>query len=908
MPHPIPTPRRPWQSTRTLTVESPAIPKHLGEPVLQALRLEGDEGVNSLFEYRLTLRTLADFRAVDHGAAGWDLNGFIDQPVSCRIQIDNSSVDYFKYPGHAGTGIGNGTAPVVREINGIVTAAEFLGDEGDQAQYRLTLRPGLFKGTLSANCRIFQNMTAVDILREVAGLHQSDMAFHVSSEVPLRDYQTQYNETDFAFFERLCQEWGINYYFIHEKGRHTLQLTDLDTFLVTPGEPYQCVQYHAPGWKADAEYLHHVRLGHHLAMSRYESGEHDYTTPDAPLATGSLNQRVERKASGLFYAWHGGPAASHYAQPQAGGPRLMGRQVLSRGVLDTIAQGNLLARRRIEAFNTAGRRLHAAGNLRGMVPGCLFTLAGHPRTQANARYLVIESHFLLEEVAQESRRATGPAQQWRVHVELTGHPSQDELRPTPTRSKPHTHGPQSAVVTGPEGHAVWTDGYGRIQVRFRWDRSELRGTDFGTSCWIRVASSWAGAFMGAISVPRVGQEVLIDFIGGDPDLPVCVQSLYNHNKPTPWNLPGEQALSGIRSRELPEPGTSFMGRHNHLVFDDTHRKIQVQLRSDHLHSQLSLGFVRRIETEKGRQDPRGEGFELRTDGHGVLRAGAGMLVSSQARKAAGGGMKELEETARMLAGAQTQVEAHGRGATDLGAQDAGDQSAVAAALASQNRAIAGASAKALGELEAPHLVLASPAGVAAAAGHDIQLVAGENIALTSAAHTSISTGASLLASAARAIRLMAHRGMRMFAAHGDLEVRALDADLRLSAKNTAELASTDGWVNVTAREGIRLNVGGTCIEITAAQIALLTCGRISLHSAGYDASGPSNRAEQLNRMAKTGFDDRYRLRDPLGAVLGQRAWRAVREDGSEMSGISDAEGFIDIQRSDGPHGWTFLPT
>jgi type VI secretion system secreted protein VgrG len=489
MPIRIPTPRPPWWSTRTLTVKSPAIPEHLGEPVLQALRLEGDEGVNSLFQYQLTLRTLADICATEHGTAGWDLNSFIDQPLSCRIQIDNSSVDYFKYPGHATSGLGNGTGPAVREINGIVTAAEFLGDDGEQAQYRLTLRPSLFKGTLSANCRIFQNMTAGEILREVAGRHQSDLECKLTRLLPNRDYQTQYNETDFAFFERLCQEWGINYYFVHEEGRHTLQLTDCMTFEVTSSAPYQCVQYHAPGWKADPEYLHSVVLGHQLAMHGYECHDYDYTCPAVSLEARSVNQRIERKASGVFHTWHGGPAATHYAQPQAGGQRLMNRQVLQHGVVETIEQGNLLARRRLEAFNSAGRRLHASGNLRGMVPGRLFTLAGHPRKQANASYLVIESHFLLEEVPQESRRATGPSQQWRVHVELTGHPSEDELRPEPTRSKPYTHGPQTAVVTGPEGYPVWTDGYGRIQVRFHWDRSKPGPADLPSSCWIRVASS-----------------------------------------------------------------------------------------------------------------------------------------------------------------------------------------------------------------------------------------------------------------------------------------------------------------------------------------------------------------------------------------------------------------------------------
>ena len=887
--------------SRTLSVDSPAIPRHKGECVLQALRLEGREGVNSLFEYQVFLRTLADFRAVDHGTAEWSLNAFVGQPLSCRIEVDGADHPTHHNDRDHARSTRRGS---LREINGVVTAARLWGDEGDQAHYRLTLRPTLYRATLSADCRIFQDMAIQDILAQVLEPHVSRIDWKLSRELPTRDFQTQYNESDFAFFERLCQEWGVNYYFSHAGGLDTLVLTDCEGFAPFPAKAYQTIAFHAPGWKTDAEYLHRVSVCEQWVSREYATDDYNYLGVGNALAVDASDGYTERSVTGRVYAWHGGPVPSHYAQQH------VGRRPLERDLNNYAraeGEGRMLARRRLEAMQAAGSRVEAEGNLRAMVPGCTFTLAGHPRASANIAYLVLDTHFLLEEVPQESQRI-GPDSTpgWRVQVRLTAHPLSQTLRPAATRSKPFTHGPQPAVVTGLRGNTVWTDQHGRIQVRFHWHRPRdpADGSSYRNhSCWIRVASPWAGYAMGAISLPRVGQEVLVDFIGGDPDLPVCVASLYNHRQSQPWELPKERMLSGVRSREFPDPDTDIAtGRGNQLVLDDTAGAIQAQLKCDHLHSELNLGHVRRIVDGKGRQDARGQGFELRTDGHGVLRAGRGVLVSTHARASAAGGMKELPETVRQLGAAHAQLEAHGRGAVDIGAQDAGDQSQVAVGLGRQNTAVAGASAGPLGELDAPHLVLASAAGIAAVSTQDLQLAAGENLALASAAHTSISAGGSLLASAARAIRFVAYRGMRLIAAQGDLEVRAQAADLGLSARHTAELASTDGWVNVTAKEGIRLNVGGTCIEITAAQIALLTEGRIATHAATHLQTGPSSRAAHLNRMPETAFDDRYVLLDEHRQAQPDQGLQVLREDSSRLGETSDAAGRTATQRSDGPDG------
>ncbi len=150
-------------------------------------------------------------------------------------------------------------------------------------------------------------------------------------------------------------------------------------------------------------------------------------------------------------------------------------------------------------------------------------------------------------------------------------------------------------------------------------------------------------------IPRIGQEVIVDFIGGDPDLPVCTGRLHNQANLPPWAFPGQSALAGFRSRELTrESGNSAVGRSNHLVLDDTAEKIQAQLKSDHQHSQLSLGHIARIEDNAGRKEPRGEGFELRTDGHGVLRAKDGLLVTTEGRPNAQAHLTDMGETVARL--------------------------------------------------------------------------------------------------------------------------------------------------------------------------------------------------------------------------------------------------------------------
>ncbi|MET0540936.1 MAG: phage late control D family protein, partial [Variovorax sp.] len=302
--------------TRTLSVSSPAIPKVLGLPALEPVRLSGCDGVNSLFAYEILLKTPDALNLGASGAADFDLDAFIGREIHCRIELDGSGSFL---PGAAGASadrIGAG----LREINALITEACLWGEEGRHVQYRLTLRPWLHLATLATDCRIFQNQSVVQILDGLLADYPFPVDKRLVETYPVRDYQTQFNESDFDFFSRLCQEWGISYFFEHVEGKHRLVLVDhMGAWQPNPSEAYRQVDYHAPGWKTDAEYLHSVVAAHRLTSGQYSTRDYDYTRPRADLSQGRRDPRPTGQADQEVYQWHAGDAGgSHYAQPRAG--------------------------------------------------------------------------------------------------------------------------------------------------------------------------------------------------------------------------------------------------------------------------------------------------------------------------------------------------------------------------------------------------------------------------------------------------------------------------------------------------------------------------------------------------------------------------------------------------------------
>ena len=787
---------------RTLSVLGPALPLVDGQPALRAVRLSGREGLNALFCYELLLESPDD--------ADLDLDAFIGREIHCRIALDDG-------------------LDGVREINALVAEAAFLGEAGRHAQYLLTLRPWLHLAELRTDCRIFQDLTVVQILEALLARYPFPVCWRLAEHYPPRDYQTQFNESDFAFFERLCQEWGIGYHFEHADGAHRLVLGDGAGAFAPAAGRYRDLDFHPPGWKLDAEYVHSFVPMHRIASGRYASREYDYMRPRADL---SVSQGGDLQAE--VYSWHDPVGGSHWAQPRAG------RGGFEEAANDPFAEGRQLALLRLQALRADAVRANGCGPIRGLAPGTTFRLHGHPRQEIETtEYLVLDTRFLIEEVGADSNRR----EHWRVNLDFTAHPLAEPLRPALVRPKPVAVGPQVARVVGPAGQNLWTDALGRIKVQFPWDREGAH--DAHSSCWLRVSAPWAGNQLGGVWLPRIGQEVIVSFIGGDADLPICTGRVHDRDNLPPWALPQQAALSGFRSRELTEGGgNAAAGRSNHLVLDDTPDRIQAQLKSDHQCSVLSLGRFARIEDHAGRKEERGEGFELRTDGHGVLRAARGMLITTEARPNAANHALDMGETTARLAGAQEQHDMLAEAALAARAQDAGDdQARVARALAAQNDAIRGGPgdppAGRFLELRAAQLALASAAGIAATTPGSLHLQAGGPLALTSEGPASFSALRRLLVAAREGVRLFALRhGMRWVAASGAVRLEARAGAIGVRARGAVRITSGTTEIRIAAPKRVVVNGGGSFSEWSSAGIVHGTPGRWVEHAASHLKTGP----------------------------------------------------------------------
>ncbi|MDP9902155.1 phage late control D family protein [Variovorax ginsengisoli] len=226
---------------RTLSVQSTAIEQHLGRPALTPVRLSGTEGVNSLFEYELLLKTSDALNADASEGANFNIDDFVGREISCSIALDGAG-EFL--PGTVGTSVDRiGTG--ARQINALISKAEYWGEEGRHSQYRLTLRPWLHLATKRTSTKIYQNKSAIDILDELLGAYAFPVHKILFAQYPARDFQVQYNESDFEFFCRVTEEWGVNYFFEHSDGKHRLVLIDaMAGWRPTDSEAYRTVEYH----------------------------------------------------------------------------------------------------------------------------------------------------------------------------------------------------------------------------------------------------------------------------------------------------------------------------------------------------------------------------------------------------------------------------------------------------------------------------------------------------------------------------------------------------------------------------------------------------------------------------------------------------------------------------------------
>ncbi|EDW0694196.1 type VI secretion system Vgr family protein [Salmonella enterica] len=490
-----------------VTVSGSAVPPG----ALLFASLDGGETLSELFSYVVQLKTPDTLNlGYISPAANLPLKPMVGKDLCVNIELD-----------------GGGK----RHISGLVTAARVVGHEGRSVTYELRMEPWLKLLTHTSDYKAFQNKTVVDILDEVLAEYPYPVEKRLVESYPVRTWQVQYGETDFDFLQRLMQEWGIYWWFEHSEDSHTLVLADaISAHKACPDSPL--VEWHQEGLKLDKEFIHTITASERLRTGQWVLDDFDFKKPRSRLANTVADPRETGHANYEHYEWPG--------------------DYFDKG------EGEMLTRIRMEAQRSPGSRVLGAGNIRTLMTGYTFTLENYPTAEVNQEYLLMQTLLFVQDNAQHS----GQDQHFTFSTRFELHPTREVFRPQRTVSKPHTKGPQSAIVTGPAGQEIWTDQYGRVKVQFGWDR--YGKMDENSSCWIRVSYPWAGKGFGMIQIPRIGQEVLVDFKNGDPDLPIIVGRTYNQDTMPPWGLPGMASQSGIFSHSLYGGPTNG----NMLRFDD----------------------------------------------------------------------------------------------------------------------------------------------------------------------------------------------------------------------------------------------------------------------------------------------------------------------------------------------------
>ncbi|MCS0630461.1 type VI secretion system tip protein VgrG [Telluria mixta] len=926
------------QSSRVLRLHTP-----LGGDVLLAESLHGEEAIAT--GYRLRVSALST-------DAGLALKSLLGQPVLLELLA--------------------GPFQGVRPFHGHVTAAEMTGANGGLARYTLTIEPWTAFLALGRDSRIFQDKTIVDIIDTVFSAYDGKgrlapaWRFQVDRSLyPLRSLTTQYQESDLAFVRRLMSEEGLFAFFEHAGdpdgatlGAHTLVIADSND-----------------AFKSNTQAV--VRFTQSGAVMREDSIDRWRT--ETRVATNAIELR----------SWD-------YRARQARDVGAAGRdpiELASRDIPGVYAytsreHGARIAERQLQALE-AGKIVHVgAGTVRTFTPGTTFTLADHGAwDSAAAPFLLVRVRHLAhnnldadtastlvrhlghdpvaalnDEILSASLHARGkriaersvyrnsfdaiPAATPYRDSQLDGHGRL--LHPRPT-----VQGQQTAIVVGPPGSAIHTDRDHRIKVQFHWQRGEASHSrldhpepdghtgapaDDGAGTWVRVATPLApvaGANWGSHALPRVGQEVLIDFLDGNIDRPVVIGAVYNgagadaaqHNTVVggpgaatgnagAW-FPGAAAahahaavLSGLKSQAMQASGNGA-GAYSQLVFDDTPGQARVALqRHAKAHrgtAELNLGHLVH-QTDNQRLGAVGLGAELKTEYAVAVRAGRGMLVATE-RASADTNALESGQAASQIEQAHTLqhslAETANKHNAKLPGDTAPDKLAGVEALANAGDTLTATSpagdVTAYGE---PQLQLYTPAGIAALTPASTVVASGATVSITAGQDIGFASQGNMIHAVRAGIRLFTYgkatsdnkpnqeTGIRMHAASGKVSTQSQSGPTRLTADKTVTVASIAKNVSVAAREHVLLTAQGAYIRLSGGNIEVHGPGKIEFKASMKEFTGPTSAQFDLPTMPNPNhqFGQRFKLKDTFGMPMANQAYTIYVADQQEIRGVTDADG------------------
>ena len=878
-------------------------------------RVAGSEAICGGIEYRVLCVSTH---------AGLPLNSLIALPAALDIVTDQGRL---------------------RSVCGIVTQASAGDSDGALASYQLVFTDALAILEKRINTRVFRRQSDIDIVKVMLDewiCSNSVMAhafqyafadFFEAQAYPQREFVMQHNESDAAFIRRLLKRNGVAWFFradgpdranAHAAPVHTLVLFNHGDGLRR--NQADTVRYHADRATEQRDTLtswKEVRMLQSGKVTRHSwNEEHPRARPF--MCADAAGQNGQGMAASLddYLVLPPRAAKDHEALCQLG----------------------MLA---MQHHDYESNCFHAAGSVRDLCAGEYFSLAEHPDIDAlpvaerdfvvTALQVAAQNNLPKELAARVARlfvrngwQAEGEGHlqrelaaavedgSLRMHVELSAVRRGVAIVPA---FDPRTDFPvaamQSAIVVGPANEEVHCDATGRVKVRFPATRAPDHQHAGGTgasdtdadSAWVRVASSWAGNGPGSaqqcgyLGLPRVGSEVLLAFLGGDPDRPIIVGQLYNHSAQPialskAGDLPGNRYLSGIKSREI--KGT----RANQLRFDDVHGQISAQLASDHGATQLNLGWLTQ-DRRNGQGAARGEGAELRTDEQLAMRAGKGMLISAWKRLQGEGGQMARSEYLGLMENCLELFRSLGTYAASHQALENADeaQQALQQSLKSWE---AGSNTEPRAEGGgAAAIAVTAPAGISFASSQAIISYAASNIDTVAQQHWQAVAGQRYSVNAGKGISLFSHAdGIRAIAHHGKFLLQSQHDDMDLNAAKNLKLTASEGKLTGMADEIVLISKHGSFIRI-ADGITFGSNAPLNFNAPNFVFHEPQSMAVALPSFAEGKADQQFLFQyegsdtpidgvAPLPQLAPQARFAVKLGDGSEAQGRSDGDGKTDV--------------
>jgi len=502
------------QENRLIALETP-----LGDDVLLLQGFTGSEAISRMFQFHLDL--LSENRSIA-------FSDIVGKRVTVKVSLASGDERFF---------------------NGFVSRFAQSGSDARFTYYQMEVVPWLWFLTRNADCRIFQNMTIPDIIQKVfKDRGFTDFKLALTGSFEPREYCVQYRETDFNFVSRLMEQYGIFYFFEHEASKHTLVLGNSPSaHQPCPNQP--TASYNASvGDLDDEDVVTGWHMEQELRTGKYSLTDYNFETPSTSLLS----------SDPTVFSVDGNNAFEIYDYP---------------GIYLTKSQGDGLTKIRMQEEEAPHLVVTGTSVCRAFTPGYKFTLSDHYRKDMDDDYLLTEVQHMASVARSYTLGETEKGENYSNH--FTCIRASVPFRPPRITPKPVVQGPQPALVVGKSGEEIWVDKYGRVVVQFYWDR--LGKDNEKSSCWIRVSQPWAGKNWGAMWIPRIGQEVIVSFLEGDPDRPLITGRVYNAEQMPPYTLPDNKTVSTFKSRSSKGGGTSNF---NELRFEDKKGSEQIFMNAE----------------------------------------------------------------------------------------------------------------------------------------------------------------------------------------------------------------------------------------------------------------------------------------------------------------------------------------